>query len=84
MGITIHFEGRLKSVDDLPCVTQIATEFTKHNKWFYRAILEMERSLARVRDEDNWDYVGLTSGVELLPHADCEPLRLEFDENGYI
>ena len=84
MGITIHFEGRLKSVDDLPCVTQIATEFTKHNKWFYRAILEMERSLARVRDEDDWDYVGLTSGVELQPHADCEPLRLEFDENGYI
>jgi hypothetical protein len=37
-----------------------------------------------VRDEKDWDYHGSVRGIEVAPHRDCEPLRLEFDEDQYI
>jgi len=38
----------------------------------------------RVRDEQDWDYDGPTSGIEILPHERCDPLRLEFDVDLYV
>src|SRR5687768_10738168 len=83
MGITIHFEGQLQK-DQLPAVLHQAQQFADQNKWPYVEIPEEERSLSRVRDEGDWNYVGLTSGTEIFPDEDCEPLRLKFDTDGYI
>lgn len=84
MGITIHFEGGLRSVDSLSSVLQTALDFAKEQNWSYVEIPEEVRSLARVRDETDWDYVGPTSGIEIYPHESSEQLRLEFDSDGYI
>jgi hypothetical protein len=37
-----------------------------------------------VKDEVDWDYTGFTQGIELRPHPNTDPLRLEFDEELYI
>jgi hypothetical protein len=37
-----------------------------------------------VRDEEDWDYIGLTKGIVVHPHDNAEPLRFEFDDNLYI
>ena len=84
MGITIHFEGGLRSVDSLSTLLQEARGFANEQGWPYIEIPNEMRELARVRDEANWDYVGLTSGIEIYPHESAEPLRLEFDSDGYI
>ncbi|CAN5124011.1 hypothetical protein BH20ACI2_BH20ACI2_24040 [soil metagenome] len=84
MGITIHFEGSLRSVDSLSMLLQEARAFANEQAWPYVEIPNEMRSLARVRDEADWDYAGLTSGFEISPHKNAEPLRLEFDYDGYI
>ena len=84
MGVTIHFEGQLRNRDRLQLVVHAAAEFARARGWPYQAIEEPEVHLARVRDEKDWDYVGPTSGIELLPHERCEPVRLEFDRDCYI
>lgn len=83
MGITIHFEGQIRN-GELPTVLEHVTQFADRCGWSYSPIPEKQRVLLRVRDDKDWNYVGLTSGVEAYPDENCEPLRLEFDENGYI
>ena len=84
MGITIHFEGRLKSSASLPDVLEVARAFANKQNWPVVEILADTRSLARVRDEADWDFVGKTSGIEIQPHESAEALRLEFDSDGYV
>ena len=84
MGITIHFEGGIRAESDLSEVVNRARRFATDSRWHYVDIPEEIRSLSRVRNEKDWDYFGLTSGIEIVPHEDCEPLRLEFDDENYI
>jgi hypothetical protein len=35
-------------------------------------------------NERDCDYVGPVSGLKLIPSSDCEPLRLEFDNDLYV
>ena len=84
MGVTIHFEGKLKDHASLEAVVRAADAFARARSWRVEPISEMEAHLARVRDEQDWDYAGPTSGIEILPHERCDPLRLEFDEDLYV
>jgi len=83
MGITFHFEGQLQK-DQLPTALQQARQFAERNKWPFVEIPEEERMLSRVRDEKDWDHLGVTLGIEIYPDENCEPLRLEFDKVGFI
>jgi len=84
MGVTIHFEGRLKGDKAFICrikrVEQIATAETLLTE----KIENQEVKLLRVRDEESWDYVGPTKGIILYLHEAGEPVRLEFDRDLYI
>ena len=40
--------------------------------------------MKRVRDEKDWDYSGITFGLELQPSESSDPLRFEFDEDFYV
>jgi hypothetical protein len=84
MGVTIHYKGKLRDRAAYDTVIVRAREFAQSQGWPHRDIPEEFRRLHRVRDEQDWDYEGSTKGIELLPHQDCEPVRLEFDRDLYI
>ncbi len=84
MGVTIHFEGRLRSAEDLDVVIDIAREFAESKNWLSDPIDDPKATLQRVRDEEDWDYEGPVKGVALQPDLNSEPLRLEFDRDFFI
>lgn len=84
MGVTIHFEGRLRSSGAYQAVVSTAKQFADELGWEYEPIEEKVATLKRVRNEEDWDYEGLVKGMVLQPHQNSEPLRLEFDSNLYI
>lgn len=84
MGVTIHFEGGLKSEEAYEALIASANALASEMEWPSTQIEEREATLQRVKDEEDWDYIGPVKGVEILPHETCDPFRLEFDENLYI
>lgn len=84
MGVTIHFEGRLRGSDAYEHLVRLAEGFAVQHGWRIESIAEVEVALCRVQNEEDWDYVGPTRGVALYPHEDCDPLRLEFDRDLYV
>jgi hypothetical protein len=84
MGVTIRFEGRLKTPESLQLLIEAARTAAQQQGWQCMTIAERRVHLARVKDGEDWDYVGPTRGIVLLPHAFCDPLRLEFDFDLYV
>jgi len=84
MGVTIHFEGRLKDETAYSSVISIAEKHAATHGWPAAHFSIAKAALSRVKDEGDWDYLGPTKGIELQPHPNCEPFRLEFDESLYI
>ncbi len=84
MGVTIHFEGKLKQTKSIDKVIEIVREFAKQNNMQYSEFTEDNILLKRVKDEKNWDYYSSTIGIEIQPHENTDPLRFEFDKDGYI
>lgn len=84
MGITVHFEGKLKDEASFKAICSKAEAFAKEMEWPFSLISEQEVKLERTRDEEDWDYIGPVKGVEIFPHEACEPFRLEFDKDLYI
>lgn len=84
MGVTIHFEGRLRNPEAYEAVVNTAERFASEHGWEYEPIETKVTILKRVRNEEDWDYEGLIKGVVLQPHQNSEPLRLEFDSDLYI
>lgn len=84
MGVTIHFEGQLKDQAALHDLIAAAEAFAQEQGWRTELIESDKATLLRVRDEENWDYVGPVRGIVLYPHLDCDPVRLEFDRDLYI
>ena len=84
MGITVHFEGRLKDEVAYERAITTAIRFASVRDWPAESFrIELAR-LSRVKDEQDWDYEGPTRGISLRPHSSCEPIRLEFDRELYI
>jgi hypothetical protein len=83
MGVTIHFEGKLYGEAGYSILLENIRNFAATEGWLVENLPEAERSLRRVREGRDWDYVGLTKGLIVYPHDDCEPLQFEFDENFY-
>ena len=84
MGVTIHFEGRLKSNQDYDDLVSKATEFAEQNKMDYKKFANEDKVLLRVRNDEEWDYKGATRGIRIDPAENCDPLNLEFDADNYI
>ncbi len=84
MGVTIHFEGQLKSETDYDSVIKVAVDFANKNAMPYSLFREENKVLQRVKDEKDWNYEGATKGVKIQPDANTDPLWLEFDTNKYV
>ena len=84
MGVTVHFEGKLRDEQAYAKLVADATDFAAKNGWAAETFTIARTTLKRVREEKDWDYTGPTKGLELRPHPSSEPLRLEFDENLYV
>ena len=84
MGVTIHFEGQLKSDKDLDNVISKAKNFARTNEMPYETFSEPLKKLSRLKDEQDWDYEGPTKGIKIQPDPNSDPLWLEFDKDNYI
>jgi hypothetical protein len=84
MGVTIHFEGRLRTKADLDIVIRKGQEFARRNSTEVVSLDSEKKILKRVKDEKNWDYEGEVKGIKFQPHENSDPLVLEFDKDLYI
>jgi hypothetical protein len=84
MGVTIHFEGRLKTSADLDKVINLGQEFAKRKSADIIKLDSKKKLLQRVKDEKDWDYEGEVKGIQFQPHENSDPIVLEFDTDLYI
>src|ERR1044071_1617264 len=84
MGITIHFEGRLKNEMAFDAVLALIRRYCDEHSWPCQLISESRVTLKRVRDENDWNYIGPTKGISVQPHENSESFRLEFDKDLYL
>ncbi len=84
MGVTIHFEGKLRNEAAYRHLMVIARRIAELRGWPIKMIDQPGVTLQRVKDEKDWDYVGPVRGLELQPHENSDPLRLEFDRDFYV
>jgi hypothetical protein len=84
MGVTIHFEGQLSSIERLDKLIETAKNFAEENGLDYFLFSEGNKLLQRVKDEQDWDYEGPTKDIQIQPDENSDPVILEFDENGYL
>jgi hypothetical protein len=81
MGVTIHFEGTLKSAADLDLLIEKARAHAESRGWPFHAIGEARPHRARGK---KGEAVSPKRGIELQPHDRCDPLRLEFDGDLHV
>jgi len=84
MGVTIHFEGQLHDEKAYQELMAFVSSTAKVEGWRTEPIESKKVTLLRVRDEQDWDYTGPLKGIAVYLHEDCDPVRLEFDENLYV
>jgi hypothetical protein len=84
MGITIHFEGRLKKPEDYQNVIEIGRKLAITKNAEIITLDSDKKLLQRVKEENDWDYEGKVTGIQFLLDVNCEPIVLEFDKDLYI
>ena len=84
IGLTIHFEGQLKNEAAYEQLLEKVSSIAKTEGWLSEAIESKVTALSRVRDEQDWDYVGPVKGIVISLAEDCDPVRLEFDSDLYM
>jgi hypothetical protein len=85
LGVTVHFEGRLRGEQAFADLLRRVEEIAKAKTWLTEKFRNYEVTLLRVRgDEEEWDYKGPTKGIVIYLHEDCDPVRFEFDRDLYI
>ncbi|WP_262148758.1 hypothetical protein [Chryseobacterium foetidum] len=84
MGITIHFEGKLKNDENYNLLIKKVSEYSEFHGWSFFEFQNDVKKLERVKNEEDWDYVGITKGIQVQPHENSEPLIFEFDKDLYI
>ena len=84
MGVTIHYEGRLRSLDAYDELTdRLKKEADKH-EWLFSVVVAKKVHLARVIQGKLEDYVGPIKGIVINLHEDCEAIRFLFDGTGFM
>ena len=85
MGVTIHFQGRVRDHAAMADMLQFARRFASEHGWLTDEINDANVKLLRVdENERDCDYTGPVTGVKLIPSNDCEPVKLEFDTDLYV
>lgn len=84
MGITIHFQGSLVNERSYNSLIEKVVEFSKYYEWDYFLFENETKTLDIVKNEEDWNYIGFTKGIQLQPHKNSEPLNLEFDNQLYV
>jgi hypothetical protein len=84
MGVTVHFEGRLKNAQAFLGLLLHIEEIGRAETLLTERFENSQAKLRRVREERPWEYVGPTKGILLYLHEDCEPFRLEFDRELFV
>ena len=84
MGITIHYQGRLKGSAALKELTARVKPVAEQREWLYKEIDAKEATLIRSIDEEIVEYVGPVKGIMVLPHVESEAVRFIFDKDWYM
>jgi len=79
MGVTVHYTLRLKDDRSLSPLIAHIRKFAAARDWPVRDISEQSTRLDRSTDSEDTEYVGPSSGIEVLPDERCDPLRFESD-----
>ena len=66
MGVTVHFEGKLRGEQAYADLLRRVEETAKTKTWLTEKFESSEVTLLRVRGEEEWDYKGPTKGIILL------------------
>ncbi len=84
MGVTIHFEGRLRSAADYDAVIDKGIALAKK---LNSQVIQLDcpnKELQRVKGDAVCDYYGPVRGIRFQPHEYSDPLILEFDSGNFI
>src|SRR5450432_3563935 len=84
MGVTVHYEGTLRSARDLDAVIAIVCAEAEAATWSVERVIGDDVVLERVIDEEERDYHGPVTGVVVHPHADAEPLHFVFGDDLFM
>jgi hypothetical protein len=84
MGVTVHYEGCLRTPLELEEMIKTVVRYAEGCCWFHRRIDGDATNLLRIIDEKECYYSGPVFGVELRPHTDAEPLKFEFDDEMFL
>jgi hypothetical protein len=86
MGLTIHYQGQLKKMSDLPELTNEVADICDSMNWSYDNF-----NIKEVKSNEVNKVLGLLPGEELhlqgiifKAHPRCEPVTLVFDQNGRL
>ncbi len=96
MGVSLHYKGKIKSLDLIPAMVSEVEDICKTNNWSYEVFDEESfRPLAKREDildaflgEDSEDELkkpdlGLR-GITFRPHEESENISLLFDKDGIL
>jgi len=84
MGVTIHYEGRLRDEAAFEAAIARVQDFCARHGWENSRFDVASATLQRVVNEQDVDYVGPSKGIEVMPHPGAEPLAFEFDRSLYV
>lgn len=84
MGVTIHFEGHVRDQESVRELVKRACALGQAFGWPSSLVDEPHTTITRVIDEEDVPYTGPTQGVELWPHDDCDPIRLELGSDLFV
>lgn len=71
MGLSIHYQGGINRIQDIPNLITELEDIAKSKNWDSQRIND---------DEPNPDF----HGIIINPEGDCEPLPFIFDKNGKL
>lgn len=84
MGITIHFNGHLKSEDDFNNLMLFCSEYSEKKEWEYTLFKNQKNILFRVKDGKINTEDFIAKGIHILSEEHCEPILMEFDDDLYF
>jgi hypothetical protein len=84
MGVTIHLQGTLRDDAALDDLIAIVKESARKHDWVTYDVDEPDSDCFRVFDGEVVEYKGPLKGIAIVAHEDSEPVRFEFDPDGYL
>ena len=84
MGVTIHFEGRARSNEEIDSVISLARNYAISNNMPFQTVNLPNTVLSRTINEKDAPYEGPVKGIKIEPHYNCEQLILEFGNDLFM